>query len=837
MMWNMKSCASHAIAVIMPLLLAVCFVVVRPNKVYCAESLIIERYRDAVEVEPDNVGLRYKLSVALLKERLFEEALAHLLKIKGDMSGGPEIHYYLGMAYAGAGNTDMAVGEYVLVGNIDPKGARTLYELDKVFYNIGITYQREGNTGSAIAAYERSIAIDRGQALAYCRRGELYFEADKYAEALNDLYVCDERRPGQERTRRYIVSTSLARGLALVSAKRYEEALIHFEKIVALDAGNENAIYFLGYVYYQKADYRKAQRALKKLSMIESWEIRENLPSLLQNIAVELQKRDEWSSAEKALVQAIDNKRNDPDLHYLLGYNYKNSGDNDLALEHLTEALRLNPEHHKASLAYALLTEKLIDQHARRGEDALIEGDYAASVGHFNALLKIDPANRRALDGRLRAAEKLEVSKHKAAKRRVTEIEDRLDEAEDYLAKGSYSEALAAFRHLLALDPDNEAGLHGLSIAKNFVDEKKSMHGSRADGYMAKENFYLALKEYKLASRYDPDDTSIQALLIEARESLGELVRPLLDEGGANELDGSFARAVTAYGSALKIDPENREALSGKTRAAAALGDNFRRLYKEGRERLAAADYSGAVKSLRAAESLRPDDKGLKIDIAKAVKGFSGVIEFKLAAAAAAVEKGDYKRAIAAYSEVGALDAGNLRADEGARAARALLRNLTAKKLKLADKALSGGRYRNAQDLYEEVLALDKGNKSAKAGRTRAGRKLTDIAALLKKGVRKYNGGNDLGATAAFKGVLKTDPGNRDAKKYLARIARRAAPKLSRKEVETLYLQGIELYTVGQYVEAIDKWERVLKGDPSHSKALFNIQKAKRKLEGVMDVK
>ena len=85
--------------------------------------------------------------------------------------------------------------------------------------------------------------------------------------------------------------------------------------------------------------------------------------------------------------------------------------------------------------------------------------------------------------------------------------------------------------------------------------------------------------------------------------------------------------------------------------------------------------------------------------------------------------------------------------------------------------------------------------------------------------------------------MLKTDPANRDAKKYLARIAKRSAPKLSKKEVETLYLEGIELYTDGKYVEAIGKWEKVLSGSPAHNKALFNIKKAKRKLEGVMDVK
>ena len=809
----------------------------RPKEAYSAESFVVKRYRKALELDSANESLRYQLAIALLKEKLFEEALTHLLKVGGDMSGSAETHYYLGMAYSGVGDTDMAVGEYTMVDSIDSKRARDVFELDKVFYNIGITYQREKNTRGAMAAYDKSILINSRQALAYCRRGELYFDKERYAEALEDLYICDERSPGQERTLRYIISTSLARGLSLISSERYGEALVHFEKIAALDAGNENATYFLGYTYYQQGDYIKAERALGKLERVESWEIRKNLPPLLQNIAVELQKRDEWSSASKALIQAIDYKRNDADLHYLLGYNYKNSGNRKLALTHINEALRVDPEHYKANLAFALLTERLIDQYAKKGENAIVEGDYSGAIVQFDALLEIDPTNQRASEGRARAVKSLDASRQKAAKRRFVEIDERLGEAEDYLAKGSYREALVAFRHLLALDPNNEAGLNGLSIAEGFVNKLKSAHSSRGKRYMAEENFYMALKEYKIAYDYDPDDTIIQARLKKARAGLAELVSPLLDEGAANEEDGYFARAVTAYSSALKFDPGSSEALAGKGRAAASLSTAFRKLYKKGQGQLSGADYPGAVKSFREAERFKPDDKGLKRDLAKALRGLAKVVEFKLAQADSAVERADFKAALAAYSEVSAMDAGNLTAEAGVNKTRRRLKGLTAEKLTLADKALSRGRYQSAHDLYSEVLAIDNGNRKAKTGRTKAARKLSDIAVLLKRGVSKYNSGNDLGAKAAFKGVLKTDPANRDAKSYLARIAKRAAPKLSKKEVETLYLEGIELYTDGQYVEAIGKWEKVLSGNPSHGKALFNIKKAKRKLEGVMDVK
>lgn len=833
----MKRLISYVITAVLFLFLTVCSIEAPADELSSGESLVIQRYRKAMELDPDNVNIRYQFSVALLKENRYKEALVHLLVLKDALDSKPEIHYYLGITYAGTGSLDMAMAEYVRVEVIDLKRARVLYELDKVYYNLGIAYQRREDTDSAIVAYDKSIAIDRGQALAYCRRGELYFEKRKYERALEDLYICDGGLPGEDRTRRYIISTRLAKGLALVSEERYEEAFVDFEKIVELDPENENAIYFQGYIRYQKGDYVQAQRILGELRLVESWEIRENLPPLLQNIAVELQKREDWASAEKALVQAIDYKKNNPDLQYLMGYNYKNKGEYRLAVEHIKEALRLSPGHHKAILALAFVTERLIEQHARRGEDAMLEGDYSAAVKHFDSLLEIDPANQRALERRRRAAQSLATRSIEASKKRGMEIEERLEEANEHLARERYRDALVAFRHLLAIDPGNPDAVQGAAIAGNFADENKERRALMGDSYMEREDFYLALKEYGLASGYDPDDTLIQAKVATARERLSSIVRPLVQEGAALEEAGRFAEAISAYDSALKINPESRSALRAKTGAVTAFNDTFRKLFNKGREQLTAADYPGAMDNFRQAERLKPGDTRLKKEMAKAMAGLGEHIELKMAGAESAMKKGDYPTAIAAYTEVKGLDAGNREAEEGLTAARGLLLEIVTEKVSLASDAFSRVRYQSAYDIYGEVLALDKGNMSARDGRARARRKLEAVASFINKGIARYDKKDDKGAAYDFRKVLEIDPSNRTAKKYLANISRRKGPKLSKKEVERLYLEGIELYTDGQYVGAIKKWEKVLKGDSSHSKALFNIKKAKRKLEGVMDVK
>jgi tetratricopeptide (TPR) repeat protein len=370
-----------------------------------------------------------------------------------------------------------------------------------------------------------------------------------------------------------------------------------------------------------------------------------------------------------------------------------------------------------------------------------------------------------------------------------------------------------------------------------LIDENKERRVLMGDSYMERENFYLALKEYTLASGYDPDDTLIQAKAVTAEERLSSTVRPLIQEGAALEKEDDFAEAVSAYDSALKMNPESREALRGKTRAATALNERFRKLFNKGRKQLTAADYPGAMNNFRRAERLKPDDTGLKKEMAKAMAGLGEYIERKMEVAESAMQKGDYPTAIAAYTEVNDLDAGNREAKEGLKTAGGLLSEIVGEKLALADDAFSRSRYQGAFDLYGEILALDKRSRRARDGRARALRKLDSIASLNKKGVAKYKKRDDKGAAYDFKKVLEIDPGNRTAKKYLANISGRKGPRLGKKAIERLYLEGIELYTDGKYVGAIKKWEKVLKADPRHDKALFNIRKAKRKLEGVMDVK
>lgn len=620
------------------------------QEAYSSESLVIQRYKKALEADPENLDIRLQLTLAFLKDSMYPEAIEHLKVLHKALPAEPEINYYIGVAYAGNMDLDQAYGAFSKVEEYDPKNAVSTYELDKVFYNLGISYQKSGQMNSALKSYRRSLQLDPSSSIAQCRLGEVSYELKDYAGAIESLAICSQKYPHDARARRYTVSTRLSKGLSLIEDKRYDEALLDFKKALELDPENEDGLYFLGYLYYQLNSFRQAQATLEKLSDSDSIELLENLPPLLQNVGMELQKREDWAFSAKAFKQALSFRRKSPDLHFLLGTSYERLGDYQNAMDEMKEALRLDPGHQKAILALAVITEELLEQQLARGENEAMKGNHSAALAIFENALRIDPLSQRASKGLREAEGHLKAMKYEVMKKREEELKARLEYGMKQLTDGQYQDALSSFRYILAIDPANSGAVKGRDRAEAFINEARAKHLAAGDQFSEQQNLLSAYKEYKKAYGYAPDDKEVRARLERVKTELASKVKALTDKGGALEEKKLYSEAVKAYDEALKYDPEYRDAISGRTRASAA----------------------------------------------------------------------------------------------------------SAKK--------------------QEIAKVSK-------------------------------------------------PVERVHKAY------------DRKDVEKLYLEGIELYTEGRYTDAIRKWEKVLEYDSGHEKASFNIEKAKRKLEGVMSVK
>lgn len=807
------------------------------------ESVIIQQYRKALEVNPGDINVHYQLGIALLREKQFQEALANLLKVQNsspDMSNDADINYYTGLAYAGSGELDKAAQAYKKVfEEMDSRRAKEIYELDKVFYNLGISYQKKDNFTEALKAYEKSIRIAPEQALAFCRRGEILFEIKDYSDALDSFKTCDERGGGGERLKKFVFSTHMSKGLALINEKKYTEALVDFKKASEIDPKNENALYFQGYLHYQTGDYKQALSALASLAAPESKDIIENLPSLLQNIGMELQTKGEWALAEAAVKQAVELKKTDPDLRYLLGINYRRRGDLTAAMHEIKEALRLSPSHQKATLAMAILTEKLIEQHAKKAEAEFAKGNYEGAIKEFAEVLEIDPQNQRGLKGKREAEARFETLRREVKKKREEDIETKLADGDRAIKEERYRDAVVSYRSVLNIDPDNHDAASGLKIAAEAAREKTAAHRKTGDRLSGDQDLYRALQEYKKALSYDPEDAALQAKAQQTEKLLSLRVSPLIEEAASHEEKGDFFEAFKDYTAALKLEPDNEEALTGKARTTAGLENKVVLLFQKGKAFLKEGDYFSAAESFKAADRLMPNDPRVAAELLNISEGLKASVEQRLKAAEAALKSGGYAEAAAAYEGITAVDEKNAEAAEGLAKAKKLWSEEIANKTAAGDAAYRQGRYKEATHIYGDVLSIDKGNKYAKKMRDESRQRFDEnVSALLKKAIAEHNRGESEGAAAGFKKVLVLDPGNSTAKRYLS-MAEKPKPRRSAdsKEVEKYYLKGIELYTEGKFIEAIRQWEKVLELDPRHEKAALNIEKAKRKLQGVMDVK
>lgn len=123
----------------------------------------------------------------------------------------------------------------------------------------------------------------------------------------------------------------------------------------------------------------------------------------------------------------------------------------------------------------------------------------------------------------------------------------------------------------------------------------------------------------------------------------------------------------------------------------------------------------------------------------------------------------------------------------------------------------------------------------------------------LEKGVELFNAAKYSEASEKFQQVLNLSPGHASALYYMEQIGeissasgpRPASKRKSEKKpsgnkdpvsisyerAEDFYNQGLREYAAGHLREAVDLWEKCLKYNPSHERAMININKAKASLK------
>lgn len=225
-----------------------------------------------------------------------------------------------------------------------------------------------------------------------------------------------------------------------------------------------------------------------------------------------------------------------------------------------------NPENAEAAVkleeARDGLNEQLVAEHVEKGEAFFAAGKYSEAALEYSLAQKIDPTNEAAIIGFARAEE--ELAREEA--RQKEEIARLLEQARAAYSRGEYTTAIARWESVLGLEPGNAeaaANLEGARVrVAGMVGEYKTAARRYADG----GDWVSASSKWNRALRLAPDDEEAIAGRKEARAALAREAETFVSAGVSlyerGDLNGAEAKMIAA----LNLRPDNGRASSYLTK-------------------------------------------------------------------------------------------------------------------------------------------------------------------------------------------------------------------------------------------------------------------------------
>jgi len=207
----------------------------------------------------------------------------------------------------------------------------------RVYNDLGYFYYHNGFTDAAIQAFRDSIRVKYDQPKAHCNLGAAYSLKGLDNEAIEELNIATRLRNEYPEAHNNLGILYKRKGMLDEAVGEYVEAL------------KTNPYYADAHCNLGSAliDQGRLDEALSELE--KAVKIRRNFALAHYNIAVVYFKKGQINDAYNKLLEANQLDPKNADVHISLGVLYLNHfHDNKKALEHIREALRINPKHRQA---------------------------------------------------------------------------------------------------------------------------------------------------------------------------------------------------------------------------------------------------------------------------------------------------------------------------------------------------------------------------------------------------------------------------------------------------------------------------------------------------------
>ena len=375
---------------------------------------------------------------------------------------------------------------------------------------IGREQSARRQNREAIRSYLTAIQLDPNQLGAQLLLARLYFQTDRYSEAKNSLNTCIHEAPdllglyvfralvSGEQGFQLLLATkekpALAVELRLEADDDFRAAEVDYQRALDLRP-DANYHYVLlvnrGGMYFHAGQLDRAIADLEAAIQLNDKPY--NAHSDLFQI---YQRQGRFDQAALALDRAIERQPDRPELFraraYLVARPQENKGNKgrDLtpaqrtgAIRDLTEAIRL--EHTNSP--------QMADDYAERGRLLFASGESAEALAAYDAALRIDSGNLKAL--RLRTLALLELQRY----------DDVLAACDAFLARGKPSADLLEIRGQARLARKDFGGaISDYTVAMSLTPDSAMLHNRRGWAYLFADAFKLALADFNAAVRLDP---------------------------------------------------------------------------------------------------------------------------------------------------------------------------------------------------------------------------------------------------------------------------------------------------------------------------------------------
>lgn len=391
------------------------------------------------------------------------DAISALQKAKDIDTGDREAHLLLGDAYLLQNQGGESVSSYERAASADPKWAKPLYKIAKV-------YQRSRNNDVVMDYLNRAISVDPEYAPAYKELGETYYlqkKADKAVEAY-EKYLSISETPGEAK---------FQYAFFLIMAKKYEKANAIFKEVLNDQNASPTAYKFYAMSLLEQKKYKEARPIFEKyFQKSKPDDIKPGDYGSYGKLLLEL-KEDSLANESFAKGIRLDTANQEVEMRELNAktlYQRKKFGEASEAYEDLQ---RVKKELEMPASAYDLFY---------LGHSLYLDGQYEAADSAFTRLTELQPKSSL---GYLYAA-KARAQYDSAGAQGVAipmyekylemigdDIEKNKKEvidAYDYLGqyalyhKDDVSEATMYFKKILQLDPKNQR-------ATDFMDAVNDM--------------------------------------------------------------------------------------------------------------------------------------------------------------------------------------------------------------------------------------------------------------------------------------------------------------------------------------------------------------------------